>query len=84
MFKLIWTEKSSGQLEKLQQIISSRIIKKVSELTENPFSKIKRLKRHDIFSLRVGDYRVILEIDVKNKIIYILNMGHRKNIYERG
>jgi len=83
MFKVNWTEKSLWQLEKLQSLVSSRIIKKVNELTENPFSKIKRLKGIDSFSLRVGDYRTILDIDVKNKIIYVLRLGHRKNIYEK-
>jgi mRNA interferase RelE/StbE len=83
MFKIIWTEKSSKQLDGLNQNISSRIYKKVNELIENPFSKIKRLKGINAFSLRVGDYRVLLDIDVKNEIIYILKLGHRKNIYEK-
>lgn len=83
MFKIIWTEKSLRQLGKLQDLISSRIIKKVNGLTENPSSKIKRLKGDNAFSLRIGDYRTLLDIDVQNKIIYVLNVGHRKNIYER-
>lgn len=82
-YKIIWDKKPREILQKLQPTISSRIYKKVNELTENPFSKIKRLKGDNVFSLRVGDYRVILDIDMKNKTIYILNMGHRKNIYER-
>lgn len=82
-YKIIWGKKPREILQKLQPIISSRIYKKVNELTENPFSRIKRLKGVETFSLRIGDYRVILDIDVKGKIIYILNIGHRKNIYER-
>ena len=82
-YKIIWDKKPREILQKLQPTISSRIYKKVNELTENPFSKVKRLKGINTFSLRVGDYRVILDIDVQGKIIYILNMGHRKNIYER-
>lgn len=83
MFKIVWTEKASKESENLQDTISVRITKKIDELMENPFSKIKRLKGVSAFSLRVGDYRVILDIDAKDKIIYILNIGHRKNIYER-
>jgi len=82
MFELIWTETASRQLEKLQNLISSRIIKKVSELSQNPFSKeIKRLKGEQAFRLRIGDYRVIFDIDIKNRVIVILRLGHRKNIY---
>ena len=81
-YKIIWDKKPRETLQKLQAFISSRIYKKVNELIENPFSKIKRLKGVDTFSLRVGDYRIILDIDIKNKTIYVLKIGHRKNIYK--
>ena len=82
-YKIIWDKKPRAILQKLQPTVSSRIYKKVNELTENPFSKIKRLKGNNAFSLRIGDYRVILDIDAQGKTIYILNIGHRKNIYEK-
>ena len=83
MFKIIWTEKSSKQLDNLNENISSRIARKINELSENPFSKdIKKLKGESAFRLRVGDYRIIFDIDIKNNIIYILRLGHRKNIYD--
>ena len=81
MFKIIWDEKAYDELNKLEPSISRRIAKKVCELSENPFSKdIKRLKGRDDFRLRIGDYRVIFEIDGNN--IQILKVGHRKNVYD--
>ena len=83
MFQIDWKEGALKQLDKLQPQISSRIFKKVEELSENPFSKdIKKLKGEPAFRLRVGDYRIIFDIDMKNRIIYILRLGHRKNIYD--
>jgi len=81
-YKIIWDKKPKEALQKLPSIISSRVYKKINELTEDPFSKIKRLKGINAFSLRMGDYRIILNIDIQNKIIYILGIGHRKNIYK--
>lgn len=70
------------ELEKLEVSISQRIIKKVEELSDNPFSKdIKRLKGSNDFRLRVGDYRVIFSIEGDSIIVY--KVGHRKNIYDR-
>lgn len=84
MFNIEWKEGATNQLEQLQLHISKRIFKKVEQLKENPFSKnIKRLKGEDAFRLRIGDHRVIMDIDVKNKLISILRLGHRKNIYKR-
>ena len=80
-FKIIWDEKSYNSLNKLEPSISRRILKKVDELSENPFSKdIKKLKRSDDFRLRIGDYRVIFSIE--QNIVQILKVGHRKNIYD--
>lgn len=80
-FKIIWDKKASDELDKLEVLIARRIIIKVNELAENPFSKdIKRLKGETSFRLRVGDYRIIFDI-IRDTII-VLKIGHRKNIYE--
>ncbi|MBM3233970.1 type II toxin-antitoxin system RelE/ParE family toxin [Candidatus Pacearchaeota archaeon] len=80
-FKIIWDEKSWDALNKLEPSISRRILKKVDELSENPFSKdIKRLKGSYDFRLRIGDYRVVFAIE--QNVIQILKIGHRKHIYD--
>jgi len=82
MYNIEWKEHALQNIEKLENSIARRIVKKVEELSENPFSKdIKRLKGSNDFRLRVGDYRVIFFI--KQDTIQILKVGHRKNIYER-
>ncbi len=82
MIYIIWDEKANRELNKLEVLIAKRIVKKVKELSENPYSgDVKKLKGEEGFRLRVGDYRIIFTIE-KNRII-ILKVGHRKNIYER-
>lgn len=80
-FKIIWDKKAIDFLDKLEIQISRRIILKVKELANNPFSKdVKRLQGESTFRLRVGDYRIIFDI-IRDTII-ILKVGHRKNIYD--
>jgi mRNA interferase RelE/StbE len=80
-YKIIWDKKAQNDLHKLETLIARRIILKVRELEEDPFSKdVKRLKGETLFRLRVGDYRVLFDI-IKDAII-VLKVGHRKNIYE--
>jgi len=82
MFKIIWDEKAYEELHKFEPVVSRRILKKVKKLSTNPFSKdIRRVKGTDSFRLRIGDYRVLFDID--KDIIMILKVGHRKNIYKR-
>ena len=81
IYNIEWKEHALENLEKLENSISRRILKKIDELSENPFSKdIKRLKGCDDFRLRVGDYRVIFSIE--QNTIQILKVGYRKNIYD--
>ncbi|MBL7087037.1 MAG: type II toxin-antitoxin system RelE/ParE family toxin [Candidatus Cloacimonetes bacterium] len=82
MFKIKWGEKALSYLDNLGFLLSKRIIKNIDNLKENPFSKnIKRLKGMDVYRLRIGDYRVLFEID--KDLIKILKIGHRKNIYKK-
>ncbi|MBA7596012.1 hypothetical protein ES703_02981 [subsurface metagenome] len=81
-YKIIWDKKALDFFNKLQPVLCRRIFKKIGELRQDPFSKdIKRLKGEKAFRLRIGDYRVIFDINIKNRVIIILRLGHRKNIY---
>ncbi len=82
MFNIEWKEGAIKELAKLEGNLSSRIYKKVSSSKENLNSAdVKRLQKSDLFRLRVGDYRVLFEIE-KDTII-ILKVGNRKNIYKQ-
>jgi len=81
MFKIEWKENAIKELEKLERIISLRIYKNIEDLKDNLLSKdIKKLKGSNYYRLRVGDYRVIFEIE--KDIIQILKIGHRKHVYD--
>jgi mRNA-degrading endonuclease RelE of RelBE toxin-antitoxin system len=43
----------------------------------------KRLQGRPEFKLRVGDYRVLYEFDVKLGRIYLHYVGNRREIYKR-
>ena len=82
MYSIEWKENALRNLEKLDKSITSRIVKNIEEMQEDPFKKdVRRLKGSSLFRLRVGDYRVIFEI--QNATITIIKIGHRQHIYER-
>ena len=69
-------------LEKLPIITRKRIFNKISSTKENPFRYFERLGQRNDYKLRVGNYRIIADIDNKEKTIKITLIGHRKNIYD--
>ena len=40
-----------------------------------------RLTDHAEYRLRVGDYRVIYQFDLQKNILYLITLGHRREIY---
>ena len=63
----------------------TKIWDKIKELTINkPNLDIKKLAGTTaLYRLRVGDYRVIYQIAQRIITIYIVAIGHRKNIYKK-
>lgn len=41
------------------------------------------LSGEDAYKLRVGDYRVIVDWEREEDTVYVLTVGHRRNIYDR-
>ena len=74
--------KAAKELEKIEDQIKSRIKERLKELRDNPERSRKRLKPSDFWSLRIGDYRAIYEIDRNKKQVIILFIGHRKKVYD--
>ena len=81
-YNIIWSPKSKDELKKLNTDLAKRIIKKVNELELAPYHFIEKITDIAGWKLRVGDYRIILDIQEKEKKIEILKIGHRKKIYK--
>jgi len=82
-FEVKWTETALRALKKLDKKIVKKIIKKVEEIRSNPFFHIKKLKGFPLYSLRIGKYRVILSIEFKNLVIFVIEVEHRKKVYKK-
>ena len=82
MYKVIFDDKAIEFLEKLDKKNRERIFNKIMSTKEDPFHYFEKLTSTHYYKLRVGDYRVVADID-KNEIkILVLLIGHRKNIYD--
>jgi len=70
-------------LNTLPKEIKERIFKKILSTKENPLHFFERLSGRSEYKLRIGDYRVIADIDSGQKRIKITLVGHRKNVYDK-
>jgi len=82
MYSLVYSKKILNQLKKLEYSENERIINSLERIRIRPHSFVKRLVGTEYFRFRIGNYRIILDIQNKNLIIYLLEIGLRKNIYK--
>ncbi len=82
-YKIIWSVPAAGQLKHLDRSIAKRIYEKVDASSENPERYVERLIRYPYYRLRIGDYRVTLDIEHESLRILTLKAGHRSTVYER-
>jgi mRNA interferase RelE/StbE len=81
-FAVLLHPKAAKELDKLERQIKDRIIARLKDLRDKPDTLGKILKPLGFWSLRIGDYRVIYEIDKPKKRVVVLFIGHRKKVYD--
>ncbi len=84
-YEIRWKKSAISDLYRIDKQFLRRIIRAVEALTSNPFTQQSK-KLHgveQIYRLRVGDFRIIYEVDSSAKIITIYHIGYRKDIYQR-
>lgn len=86
-YKITLTKTAEKDLSKLDKQSAFRIIKFLKErvaVSDNPKQLGKQLTGtlKPFWRFRVGDYRIICDINDDKLVILTLKIGHRKNIYE--
>ena len=62
--------------------LAKRIIQKIESTKSDPHRFFVRLVGRTEYKLRVGDYRVIADIEENRRVIIVRSLGHRRNIYK--
>jgi mRNA interferase RelE/StbE len=85
MIQLNFTAQAEKQLAKLDKNSRLRIIASLDRLREAyPVGDLRKMQGYDdLWRLRVGDYRVVMHIDLVTAIITItvIRVGHRREVY---
>ena len=85
-YKVVFSEDAKKELKKLDKHTASLIIgwiEKNLQGCDNPRTKGKGLtaNRSGQWRYRIGDYRLITEIQDDKIVILVVSVGHRSNIY---
>ena len=81
-YKIEIKKSAVKELEAIPTKDLKRIIARIQELTDNPrpLGCIK-LSDKERYRIRVGDYRILYSIDDVILIVFVVKIGHRKDVY---
>jgi len=82
VYEIIFSDTALKQFGKLEKNFQKRISNSLERIKIRPENYIKRLVDEPYYSFRVGDYRLILDIQKDKMIIFIVILGHRRSIYK--
>jgi mRNA interferase RelE/StbE len=86
MYQVEFSPRAAEDFERLDQVMADRVLKKLGWLAEN-FDSVKLEPLSGplagLFKLRVGDYRVIYQVDRAKKVLTVRLVGHRREIYDQ-
>ena len=86
MYKIEFSRTAEKELVKIYKTnkkLYSRIINTVENLSEDPMlGKALKNVLKGYYSYRLGTYRIIYEVSHKKLIVTVIDIGHRRNIYD--
>ena len=84
-YRIEFSPAAEHQFKKLPREIQLRFKPRLDGLMNNPFPRgVKKLSgEENIYRLRVGDHRIIYQVQQKALLVLVVKLGHRKEVYRR-
>lgn len=76
-----FSELAAEKFRRLDKAVKDRIARQLQTIAQEPARYLARLSSVEAYKLRVGDYRVIVDVDWERKTMLVLTLGHRSAVY---
>ena len=80
-YTVAWTRKTGRMLERLPREVQGRIVDQVESITGEPSAHVRKVEGTPYHRLRVGQYRVVLQITAAHLAIYLVRVAPRETAY---
>ncbi|MGB2841982.1 MAG: type II toxin-antitoxin system RelE/ParE family toxin [Halobacteriota archaeon] len=84
MFNVRYSNRLQKFLKKADKVLVKRLIEKIEKLREDPIIHDTKTVEgsKSLFRIRVGDYRILYEVDYRNNLIGIVKIDKRPRVYD--
>ena len=83
-YSLLIKPSAAKELEAISEKATlSRLIEKIKSLAAQlrPSGSEKLAGRSNFYRIRQGNYRVIYSVDDQSRVVDVINVGHRRDVY---
>ena len=82
-YSIRFTPRAQRDFSALDRTVQHRLRRHIDRLGENPFPPgAKKLHAEEpYYRIRVGDYRVIYQVEAHQLVIVVVKVGHRREVY---
>ena len=84
MHSIEYTREARKVLAKMSRDVRELVVSKIEGLARDPFgaANVKQLVGRPGYRLRVGDWRVIYDVESERLLVRVLKVGPRGEMYE--
>ena len=84
-YDIQWKRSAAQDLSNIDRKQISRLIKAIESLAINPFpTQYRKLQgTNKLYRIRVGDYRIIYQVDTNKNFLTIYYVRHRREAYRK-
>ncbi len=83
MYQVVIEKQVQKQLSKISTRDYNNVVEAMKDLANNPRPHgYKKLKGRPGYRIRIGDYRIIYNINDNILTVFVLAIGNRRNVYE--
>jgi len=81
-YSVLLKRSAEKELNALDQTLRQRIVQNLLRLENDPRPRgAKKLTDREAYRLRIGDYRALYTVDDGNRMVRIIAVGHRSDVY---
>ena len=86
MHSVAWLKNAMQVMARLPRNLAARVVEKIEEVAADPYGdnpNVKKLKGREGYRPRVGDWRIIYDLDHGRRRVTVLVVGSRGQVYRR-
>ena len=82
MYAVEFLPSAARELSKLEPAVRRRLARRIDRLAMDPRAGAAKLRgTEDVWRVRVGDYRILYQVQDDRLLILVIRTGHRRDVY---